>query len=93
MEAKKVYVKSGDLECVLMASGPRDAIKKAMGRHPVGRLHPHFVFIDERGFRENNAAYRVPVEQALTEAGYIHHEARPRHEDEDDLFPSNNCPC
>jgi len=72
MEVKKIYVTSGALQWVGQANGVLDAIKKALAAHGSGGpLDSTYMFLDERGFRTHNAAYKVPVEQALTEAGYI----------------------
>ncbi len=71
-ERKKIYVNSGALRWVGIAAGPIDAIKKALDAHGSGgSLDNTHIFLDERGFRTDNAQYKVPVEQALTEAGYI----------------------
>jgi len=72
MEVKKIYVNSGALKWVGMASGPIDAIKRALDAHGSGGpLDGLTMFLDERGHRTDTAQYKVPVEQALTEAGYI----------------------
>lgn len=71
-EWKKTYVQSGALRWLGMAAGPIDAIKKALDAHGGGGpLDDTHVFLDERGFRTDDAQYKVPVEQALAEAGYI----------------------
>jgi hypothetical protein len=78
MEVKKIYVNSGTMRWVGMAQGPIAAIIRALDAHtqkcPVSNCRPldaTTVFLDERGFRTDTAQYKVPVEQALTEAGYI----------------------
>lgn len=72
-ERKKVYVKSGQLQQVLMANGVMDAISSALAHSESGlTLDPWYFYLDERGFRDDDTAqYKVPVEQALAEAGYI----------------------
>jgi hypothetical protein len=74
MEVKKIYVTSGTLRWVGMASGPIDAIRKALNAHGCRKAKPlddTYVFLDEQGHRTHDARYKVPVEQALAEAGYI----------------------
>ena len=72
MEVKKIYVNSGTMQWVGEAAGPIDAIKKALSSHGgSSAIDDTYVYLDERGFREDNAHYKVPVEQALAEAGYI----------------------
>jgi len=73
-ERKLVYVCSGELAVKLEACGPTDAICKAMQRQEGQNLtlDSHYVYIDERGFRQDETAqWRVPIEQALTLAGYV----------------------
>ncbi len=71
-EPKKIYVNSGAMQWVGHACGPIDAIKKALATHGSGgALDSTHIFLDERGFRNKDAQYKVPVEQALAEAGYI----------------------
>jgi len=74
MEIKKIYVNSGTMQWVGRADGPIDAIKRALAAHGGGDLDDTFIYLDERGYRTHNAQYKVPVEQALTEAGYIFEE-------------------
>jgi len=72
MDVKKVYVTSGAMRWVGEATCPMDAIKKALDTHGSGGpLDSLTVFVDERGHRTDDARWKVPVEQALTEAGYI----------------------
>jgi hypothetical protein len=72
VEQKKIYVTSGQLAVVLIAEGPLDAIQKALAKAGQVTLDPDYFYLDERGFREgDNVQYKVPVEQALTEAGYV----------------------
>ena len=71
MEVKKIYVTSGTMRWVGEATGPIDAIKKALAAHGSGPLDSTLVCLDERGHRTENAQWKVPVEQALTEAGYL----------------------
>lgn len=72
MEVKKIYVNSGSMRWCGLAQGPLDAIKKALAAHGGnGPLDSTTVFLDERGHRMSTAQWKVPVEQALTEAGYI----------------------
>ena len=74
--AKKVYVKSGQLEWVGLASGPLDAVKKALAACGTKTLDSSYFFIDERGFRDfDDAEYRVPVGKGLRAAGYVFDEA------------------
>jgi hypothetical protein len=69
---KKIYVTSGAMRWVGMANGPIDAITKALKAHSCTEtLDDTHVFLDERGHRTHEATYKVPVEQALAEAGYI----------------------
>ena len=69
---KKVYVTSGELKTVLMANGPVEAFTRALLEHSDGlTLDPRFIYMDERGNRTDDAKYKVPVEQALAEAGYV----------------------
>ena len=70
MDTKLVYVKSGELEVKLEANHPMQAIKRALDRSGGATLDPCFFYLDERGFRTTTAEYKVPVEQALAEAGY-----------------------
>jgi hypothetical protein len=68
---KLVYVNSGQLRVKLEAKNPIEAITCAFERFGDGKqLDPNFIYIDERGYRTRNARYKVPVEQALAEAGY-----------------------
>ena len=73
METKKIYVTSGAMRWVGHASGPLDAIKKALNSYTGhDALDSIYVYLDERGFRCGpDAQYKVPTEQALAEAGYI----------------------
>lgn len=72
MDTKKIYVTSGELAVVLMANGPLDAIEKALAKAGRVTLDHDYFYLDERGFRHDESAeYKVPVEQALTEAGYV----------------------
>ena len=73
MKRKKVYVTSGDLAVCLIADGPLEACRNAVAAHGDGKtLDSEFFFVDERGHREgDDAQYKVPVEQALAEAGYV----------------------
>jgi len=69
---KKIYVTSGDMQVVLEADGPIGAIKTALKRANGATLDSDFIYLDERGFRHDDTAqYKVPVEQALAEAGYF----------------------
>lgn len=68
---KKIYVTSGQLRVVLAANSPQDAIKKALRHASQKVLDSKFFYLDERGFRGADAEYKVPVEQALAEAGYV----------------------
>ena len=68
----KIYVKSGQLQWVGCATGPFDAVKKALevaGKDKT--LDGYFFFLDECGFRTNNAEFRVPLEEGLAYSGYI----------------------
>jgi len=78
METKKIYVTSGAMRWVGHANGPLDAIKKALNSHGgCGAIDNTYIYLDERGFRHNlKAQYKVPVERALTEAGYIFEDER-----------------
>jgi len=67
--SKKVYVKSGDLEWVGVATGPLDAIQRAL-KGGNKKLDGYFFFVDERGFRESNALWKVPIADGLSYAGY-----------------------
>lgn len=72
MGKKKIYVASGELAVVLIASGPLDAITRALDKAGPVTLDPDYFYLDERGFRQDmSAEWKVPVEQALTEAGYV----------------------
>jgi len=72
MEVKKIYVTSGTMRWVGHAADPLDAITQALDDHRgSGPLDSTTVFLDERGHRTDTAEWKVPVEQALTEAGYI----------------------
>lgn len=70
--AKKVYVKSDQLEWVGMATGALDAVKRALdGEGSNKALDGYFFYIDERGFRSGrDAEYAVPIDIGLEEAGY-----------------------
>jgi len=69
---KKVYVCSGELAVVLIAESQLDAVTKAFKKAHGKKLDPRTVYIDERGFRHNDTAkWKIPVEQALAEAGYV----------------------
>jgi len=72
-QRKKVYVTSGDLAVCLVANGPIDAISRALTRNSNSRtIDGDFFFVDERGHRTgDDAQYKIPVEQALAEAGYF----------------------
>lgn len=85
MEVKKIYVNSGTMKWVGEAAGPIDAIKKALAAHGGGPIDSTLVYLDERGFRTDNAQWKVPVEQALAEAGYIFEDES---EQLDDFSPS-----
>jgi hypothetical protein len=68
---KKVYVVSGKLHWVGFAQGPLDATFKALDSMTKRvTLDPDFFFIDERGFRTEEAFWKVPVDVGLTHAGY-----------------------
>lgn len=67
MKSKKIYIQSGELSVVLMASSPMDAIKRALDNHGAGKKLGTVIYLDERGFREDSAKYKVPVEQVLTD--------------------------
>jgi len=73
MEEKKlIYVASGRMSVKVLADGPIDAIKKALAISPDVVLDSEFIWLDERGARQDDTAqYKVPVEQALAEAGYV----------------------
>ena len=74
MGMKKIYVMCGDIQTVIIASGPLDACKRVLLRQSdtARVLDTEFFYLDERGFREGDKAqYKVPVEQALAEAGYV----------------------
>jgi len=64
-KTKKIYLTCGKLRFVVMSNGPINAIQKMFG-HYLGDT----VYLDERGHRTDDAQYKVPVEQALVEAGY-----------------------
>jgi len=68
---KKVYVTSGELQWVGLVSGPLDACQKALSKGNDKKLDGYFFYIDERGFRTDNAEFKVPVEEGLSHAGYV----------------------
>lgn len=69
-DRKKVYVKSGDLEHVVHANDALDAVCKALERRIDGcTLDPDFFFVDERGFRTQDATWKVPISDGLAAAG------------------------
>lgn len=69
---KKVYVTSGQLYVCIQADGPMDAIRRSLKHASHKVIDSDFFFIDERGHRVGeDAQYKVPVEQALAEAGYV----------------------
>ena len=72
-EKRKIYVVCGELQVAVMASGPYDAIQKALDGFSTGKcLAGEYFCLDERGLRDDDTAkYHVPVEQALAKAGYF----------------------
>jgi hypothetical protein len=68
----KVYVKSGQLEWVGVATGPLDAVKKALCKGNGKTLDGYYFYIDERGFRTNDAEFKVPINKGLKAAGYVY---------------------
>ena len=69
---KKIYLVCGDLTWVGLVEKPTEAIKKALEQFGKGKtLDPDYFYLDEHGLRIDDARWKVPVEQALTEAGYI----------------------
>lgn len=78
----KFYVTSGQLRVVTVAYDPLDAIQKAMKQSNGLTLDRSWFYLDERGHRTHNAKFKVPLERALVEAGYIHDD-----EYEEDLPP------
>ena len=68
---KKIYLVCGDLTWVGAVEKPTEAIKKALEQCGKGKtLDADYFYLDERGLRIDDAKWKVPVEQALTEAGY-----------------------
>jgi len=68
---KKIYVTCGELAVVVQAAGPIAAIKAALKHSSQKVLADDYFYLDERGHRTGtDAQYKVPVEQALAEAGY-----------------------
>ncbi len=68
----KFYVVSGTLRSMVLAKGLQSAVRSALDTHGGNQtLDNRWIYLDERGFREEDAKYKVPVEQALAEAGYI----------------------
>lgn len=65
-ELKKVYIVSGDLKVVLSAISPFSACQKALRVHGENKkLDEEYVYIDERGFRTDDAKWKVPVGLAM----------------------------
>lgn len=69
---KKIYVTSGELRWLGIATGCLDAIKKALENCSGRVLDSSYFFLSECGFRTDNAEYRVPVEKGLQYAGYVY---------------------
>lgn len=69
----KVYVTSGELQWCGIATGCLDAIKKALEKFGSGKtLDSDYFYVDERGFRTEDAAMKVTVEEGLKAAGYVY---------------------
>ncbi len=63
---KKVYITSGDLNVVLTANGPFNACQKALKLYAEGKtLDPEYIYIDERGWRVEDAQWKIPVVLAV----------------------------
>lgn len=66
----KYYVKSGELEVIVIASNWWDACRKALNSphyHNGLNLDPTFFFIDQRGFRDNNTENRPAFAVRISE--------------------------
>lgn len=68
----KVYVTSGELTWCGIASGPLDAIKKALEIASGKTLDTDYFFIDQRGFRTEDAEFKVPISRGLKHAGWVY---------------------
>ena len=73
-DVRKIYVLSGELAWVGEATGPLDAIKRALEKEGNGSkvLDSTYFFLSERGFREMNAEWLVPISKGLKAAGYVY---------------------
>ena len=72
IDTRKIYVQSGQLQTIVLADSPLDAIRIALDRfdHDIV-LDPNFFYLDERGHRTDaSAAYIIPIEVGLAETGY-----------------------
>ena len=59
---KKIYVASGNLRWIGHADSPIQAIKKALGATSQAPQLDLNIYLDERGFRDDETArYKVPV--------------------------------
>lgn len=69
----KVYVKSGQLEWVGNATGPLDAVKRALQEVYDGMtLDSSYFFVDRRGFRDyGDAEDNVPLTEGFDYAGFV----------------------
>lgn len=57
MTVKKLYVHSGQLNVVLLAEHPLEAIQQAICQFGNGKkLDPEYFYVDERGFRGDDEA-------------------------------------
>ena len=68
---KKVYVKSGELEWVGTAADALNAVIKALVKGNDKVLDSDYFYIDERGFRTEDAKWKVPINKGLKAAGYV----------------------
>ena len=68
---RKIYVVSGCLRVVIMATNPLEACVMALTRYGRGKVIDQCFYLDERGFREGaDAQFRVDSRNVLQQAGY-----------------------
>jgi len=63
---RKYYVKSGELQVLLLAESPALAAMDAIQNHAKGHtLDRLWLYVDERGFRTSSARYFVNLKETM----------------------------
>lgn len=70
---RKLYVSSGQLNCIIMADNPLNAALKALKLFGHKKtLDSTFFLIDERGYRDKyDAAWAIPIRIVLKAGGFV----------------------